>query len=986
MAAGRPSIHAVPGQTGFADALAEGLIARFGAGELGLARLTLILPNNRAERAVTEAFVRASGKGLLLPRMAIVGDLDLGEKLGHLFDPIGEGDPIPPAIDPLERLLALARLIRSLSAKAPESAECIRLAREFARVNDQLLAEERSFSALADLDSGGLAAHWDEALALFASVASAWTAELERLGRIEAADRRNRLLALAAENWRREPPDRPIVVAGVTTAAPAIARLMRVISELPNGHVVLPGLDLAMSEEEWDLIRPAEPASDDEPRPVHRLTHPQYHLRHLLDAMGIRRDEVLPWLDKVPKRAQSRERLARSIFLPAPLSDRWQNLPAEHRELRGLRVMETANPEEEALLVAALARQALDTPARRVAIATPDRTLAARVAAHLSRWDIRADDTAGTALAETPAGSLVLAMAEAIGTGFAPVSLLALLKHPLIMAGDGRIEWLDHVRTLDRALRGPPPTPGLAGIASKLGERRSWRVALDWWHDLAATLAPLEALASGKGEIALADAVSALVTALESLGGPEIWSGEAGRSAGDLLQALAGQDRGADLSIAAGELAGVLRTLMADVTVRAAYGSHPRIAIYGLLEARLQSADLAICCGLNEGVWPALPQPDPFLAPFVRRQLGLPLADYRIGLSAQDLAGALAAEAVVLTRAARDAGAPTVASRFLLRLEAVAGGKLNHDPKLHEAVRGLDRRLPPVRLDPPAPMPSPPQRAVALSVTDLDRLRADPFSFYAKRVLRLPVLEAVEADPGPAWRGTVVHDILQRWFEDDSADPEALEPRARAFFETANLHPFDRALWSPRVMAGLQWVALHEADLRAAGRTMLTAEAAGRFVRRSIEIVGKADRIDRLPDGSLAIVDYKTGTPPSGKNVAAGYALQLGLLGLMAEAGAFEGVEGEATGFEYWSLGKDKASPTGFGFVKSPIKTGTVRSGMEPGTMIPETARYLDDALNRWLLGTEPFHAKIGPDLPGSTDYDQLIRLEEWYGRQETPE
>jgi ATP-dependent helicase/nuclease subunit B len=160
-------------------------------------------------------------------------------------------------------------------------------------------------------------------------------------------------------------------------------------------------------------------------------------------------------------------------------------------------------------------------------------------------------------------------------------------------------------------------------------------------------------------------------------------------------------------------------------------------------------------------------------------------------------------------------------------------------------------------------------------------------------------------------------------------------------------------------------------------------ETEGMMQHRGVEIKGKADRIDRLADGTLAIVDYKTGGPPSGAEVEAGYALQLGTLGLMAKAGAFGPLEGAPETFEYWSLGKNTDSETGFGYVTTPLKIGKKRSGIEPEEFLPKTQAFLDDALSRWILGTEGFTARLNPDAKVYNTYDQLMRLEEWLGREQ---
>jgi ATP-dependent helicase/nuclease subunit B len=982
----QPAVYAIGAQRGFADVLASGLLKRFGGDPLGLARATLLIPNHRAGRAITEALVRHAADGLLLPRMVLIGDIDLDESLGALLDPLGDGAEVPPAVDPLERRFRLAALIAREGAGragAHDPAEALRLACEYARVLDQLQIEEKTLDDLDSIDvEADLAEHWAEARDLFLRVGRAWAADLIAMGRIDPADRRNRLLDKAARRWREQPPQTPIIAAGITTAAPAIARLLRTIADQPQGMVVLPGLDLEMDELLWTAIGhpvTTPPALGSEPVEKPAVTHPQYHLKQLLHAMSVSRAEVQPWQAE-PRTgpAADRARLLRSIFLPARLSDRWVTLEAADRRTKGIRIVEAENPDEEAQAIALMVRQALDEPARRVAIVTPDRSLAARVIAHLKRWEIDADDSAGEALPVTPPGRFLLAVAQCLADDFAPVALLDLFKHPLAQAGEARLAWLDEVRQLDRRLRGPRPAPGLGGIDIAIGKRP----LREWWASAKALLAPIGAWA--RDAQPLSKTVAAIAAAADALSNQAVWTGLAGRCASDLVQQLLARTDAHDPLVTPSQAANILSRLMREKAVRPPYGKHPRVAIYGLLEARLQSADLVICAGLNEGVWPQIPSPDPWLAPMVRTALGLPPLEMRVGLAAQDLAGALASAEVVLTRARRDGSAPTVASRFLLRLQAVAPDRHMEDMEALALARRLDRRLPPQRIDKPAPRPSAEQRVKRLSVTELDRLRADPFAFYAKRILGLPALDPVDAEPSAAWRGTLVHEILELWHRDDALDPALLVPRACRFLDAANVHPLIKALWRPRLVAALGWIASQTETLAGEGRKMIDAERAGTFMIGEVEIRGKADRIDCMPDGTLAIVDYKTGKPPSARQVEAGFALQLGLLGMMAERGGFvaEGdqpaIAGKASGFEYWSLTRSKSGD--FGYVDSPV--GRKGRELTADNMLPTAEHFLREALDTWILGDAPFEAKLVPDQATYTEYDQLMRLAEWYGRQ----
>ncbi len=990
-----PSVYSIAAHRGFADALVAGLVPRYREDGFGLARLTLLVPSTRARRTITEAFIRqfgASGEaGLLLPRMAVVGDLDLDEALGPLLDPLGAED-IPRAIDPGRRWLALARLLHEeLGDKAPKGATLLRLARETARTMDRMLAEEIAPDELRSprvLDLvGDIAEHWQASLVTFARVQQRWRSQLDEWGAVDTATRRNLLFRHAARRWRAEPPQSPIVAAGVTSAAPALAALLRVVSDLPQGSVILPDLDLAMDAEVWDELGRAGAAPEPGAEPFARgdaVSHPQYHLKLLLNRMGVARGEVQPWHRRGEAAAPpERSHAISALFLPPEASRRWIDLPADKRRLAGVRVMQCATPEEEAQAVALLVREALEISGKRVSVVTPDRALARRIVDHLGRWGIAVDDTAGRPLSQTAAGRLLLLAAEVAAGGAAPVALTALLMHPLANGGIDRRDWLAHVRVLELALRGPRPKEGLAPLAAIVGGKaaRNPRLA-EWWSLVAGVLEPLLALPDS---LSLADALTAIATAAEALAGEALWAREDGRALARFVEELAGHAREAGTEIEAAQLDLILRDAMEEIAVRPPWGGHGRVAIYGLLESRMGRADLVICAGLNEGTWPARGAVDALLAPPVLRALGVPGADFRIGLSAHDLAGALGAPEVVLSRAARDEGGPAIPSRFLLRVQALLGDLLERhvESRAVELARELARAEPADAYPRPAPRPDAEQRDVDISATALDRLLGDPYQFYAGQILRLKELDAIEAEPGPQWQGTTAHKILQRWHEERRRD-DAVEiaPVMAAVMDEENAHPLLRALWEPRLLAALEWVA---GQVRASDREVLAVEedAKGEFRFEGVRVHGKPDRIDRIPGGGVGIVDYKSGKPPSAAQVEAGFALQLGVLGLIAQAGGFAKAPGAPEAFEYWSLGKSDKSETGFGYIETPLKVGSKRSGLLPEQLLPHTEAKLREAVREYIRGTTPFRARENPDYPAYATYDQLMRLAEWLPRMD---
>lgn len=976
-----PQVYTIAAHRGFGDALAAGLIPRYSEDGYGLARLTLLLPSQRAARTVTEAFVRLTKGGMLLPRMAVVGDLDLDETLGSLLDPLGAGADVPPAADPVRRWLRLAHYLREVEGdKAGQGAGLLRRAFEIGRTIDRLLVEGLVPLDLLDEAKVGIVAelsgHWRRNTVTFLKVQAHWLAELSGCGEVDPPARRNLLFERAARRWQEEPPELPIVAAGVTSASPALARLLRVVAELPRGAVVLPDLDLELDDEVWSELghAGAPPEKDDPPFGLFdAVTHPQYHLKLLLNRMGVARGEVQAWhRSGIAAAPPERSRAISNLFLPPEASMRWASLPAAARRLAGVRLMESAHPGEEAQAIAVLIREALDVPEKRVALVTPDRGLAGRVVAELERWGIEADDTAGVPLAQTAAGRVLLLLAEIMAEQAAPVPLVALLTHPLVHKGEGRAAWLENARQLDLALRGPRPAPGLAALRECAGKAGIG----EWWAAAEAALEPLLDLC---GDTPLATLLDGLTVAGEALCGEAVWEGPAGRSLAAFVEELREAARAAGTMLDPRDLHAVLRDAMDRVAVRPPWGSHPRIAIYGLLEARMARADLVLCGGLVEGVWPGSPSPDALLPPAVLRALGVPGADFRIGLAAHDLAAALGAPQVVLSWARRDMGAPVIPSRFILRIKAMLGDDASklEEKSAVELARQIDHAEPAERYPRPHPLPTAEQRKVDVSATGLDRLRSDPYAFYANSILRLKTLDPLDAEPSAAWRGEAVHAILDRWHKAGGKQGE-LKPIAEETLEEMNAHPLMRGLWRPRLLAALEWIDEECARLLADGRGVAGSEIWGDMLVKGVRVHGRADRIDRLADGSLAIADYKTGTVPTRKEVRMGFRLQLGLLGLIAQNGGFKDASGEPRLFEYWGLGrsKDRKDGESFGFRFDILNSKN--SPTEPEDFLDSTYGYLTQALDRWILGSDPFTARLNLDVAGYNDYDQLMRLDEW--------
>jgi len=944
MPAGRPRVFTIPAATPFVPTLVRALID----GTLGfapardplaLASATLYLPTRRACRLVRDQFLDiAGGRAAILPRIVPLGDIDEEEiAFAQAAMPEESVLDLPPAIDGLERRLLLAELVTRW-AQSPAlrgeghaplvvtgPAAALSLADDLARLMDDLTTRQVPWEQLDQLVPDRFDQYWQLTLQFLQIARRAWPAILAERGAIEPAARRDLLIAAEARRLAFQ-SDGPVIAAGSTGSMPATAELLATIAKLPHGAVVLPGLDTELDEPSWTMI-----AGDAEGHPA--PGHPQFALQALLARMGIARDAVVRL---APRSSHGRERLVSEAFRPAAATHLWRERVAEvgfsaHAggALDTLSSIEAAHPEEEALAIAIALREAIEEEGKTAALITPDRALARRVLAALARWSITVDDSGGDALADTPAGVFARLAAEAVIEGFPPVTLLALLKHPLLRLSAPEGSHARAIAALERAvLRGPRPRRGtdglhraLAAFREELGKLRrgercdlhpldprvtladaDLRAADALVIELISAVAPLECLRDAPHALAeLAERHQHVVALLSDDG-----SGA--------LAAFGGPD-GAALAMAFGEIA----TSPPSEHLRVPLGDYPetfgiaiggrkvpepprtgaRISVLGVLEARLTSFDRVVLGGLNEASWPPDAKSDAWLSRPMRHNLGLDLPERRISLSAHDFAQLVGAPEVILSRATKAEGAPTVASRFLQRLATVAGERW---PAVRERgdryvsfARALDR---PDSLAPIAkPMPRPPREArpLAFSVTDIEHWLRDPYTIYARYILGLRELDAIDLEPGAADRGSIIHGALSEFTKTFAAalpdDPVSeLLAIGREHFRATEDFPEAKAFWWPRFQRIARWFGGWERARRLSVNA-LAAETSGKIDialdGRTLTLRTRADRIEQRPDGSYAILDYKTGQVPTEKQVRAGISPQLTLEAAILSQGGF---------------------------------------------------------------------------------------------------
>lgn len=947
------------------DVLAKKFSRIYADNPLELANVLFLLPNRRACVSLRDAFVRDNGlKPSILPQIVPIADADEDEIFLNGSANSEVLRQLPPAIDNYERLFLFTRLIISKPAEygLPDMtfAQAFALAQDLAKLMDVFYNEQLSFDGLKNLVPEQYAVHWQETLNFLQIISKYWPQILQERGLCDMVNRKNALLKAQAEIWQNNKPSGQVVVAGITALFPGLKQLLKTIKNLPNGEIYFYGLDKQLEDEAWEQA--------DE-------SHPQYELKQLLEFLQISRFEVK---DAVKPHNAAREKLVSEMMRPALSTLEWRSLSADllpSEATENLHLITTEDMGQEASAIAVIMRDTLNTASKTAALVTTDRNLARRVAAELERWQIKIDDSAGKPLHLTPVGIYLRSILEVLEADFSDSSVLALLKSPFIRLNSDLASVRRRVRDYELALR----TPAYSGIKKEIPEKLLQDVVL-----LKQTIRPLAELYANPQ----ADFTALLQTHLqvaEALSGSKngggdkvLWRGDDGRKAAALFSKVLPQLKVLE-QIDPKQYAAVLTRLMATETVRPLYGTHPRLKILGPIEARFNQYDVVIVGEVNEGVWPVLPSSDPWMSRPMKKDFGMPLPEKAIGVMAADFCQLMCAPEVYLTRAKRVTGTPMNKSRWLLRLETVlkAYGKEAEtllDYKYTSLARLQDTPAVQDKIVVPAPKPPIESRPRRLSASWLERLICDPYSVFAAKILRLKQLDAPDKDLSFADYGNLIHGILEEF---NTKFPQELPSDAREQLINIGLNKFQsaeisaelRAFWWPSFVKTVDWVLAQEAICRPDIKQIYNevegqmefAAPAGPFIAEA-----RADRLNFNKDGSIDIIDYKTGSIRSNKQVHAGYAPQLPIEGLIAASGGFSKngrkiPTGKVNKLSYWRLGNKITEIT------------------ETDKVLAQTRENLQKLISAFDFETTPYLARPNPKyVPKYSEYDHLERIKEW--------
>lgn len=947
----------VPSSVAFVDAVAQKFLDEYSDCPLGLSEVLFLLPNRRACQNLKEAFVRAQGlKPTLLPQMMPLGDVEEDELFVSGFDFSEELKNLLPAVPSFRRLLWFTKKIKQ---DAPQfgleqfsAQQACSLAQSLCKLIDDVHHEQLSFDNLKNLVPEEYAQHWLDTLRFLEIVTKQWPDYLKEHHWVDPAERRNILLDLQCRFWQKHPPSKRIVVAGTTATYPMMRRLVKTVLDLPKGEVILYGVDKYLDAHSYDKL--------DE-------SHPQFELKQLLDFIGVDRFEVVDFCSSFNS---AREKLVSELMRPASSTDKWRWLASEKimpQAVQGLSVLDCSDLRQEAVAVSLLMREVLETPEKTAALVTTDRNLARRVAAELERWDIKVDDSAGKPLSLSPVGAFLRLILQACLDDFAPVPLLALMKHPFFANGEDYSLVRRQVRDFEKlVLRADEPSdnPDILRVFDILKQQLK-------------PLCDLLTRSTSLKELLEAHILAAekLASVPDKSGAAVLWRGDDGESAAAFFSSLYDEADELDL-LNGGEYLDLLESLMVGVTVRPRYGTHPRLKILGPIEARLCHFDRLIIGEVNEGAWPKSSDADPWMSRPMKKNFGLPLPEKAVGILAKDFADFLCGKHVILTRAAKVQSTPMSYSRWWLRLQTVLsalGYEFKHLYAPNYAFWGAELDKPEgfFPINPPEPKPPLCYRPRKFSASSIEILMRDPYQIFARYILKLRPLNDLNRELDFRDYGTLVHKVLEVFNRRyPTVYPEQAEEillkLGDDYFAENQVALEKRAFWWPNFVKSVKWLAATEAVYRQhiarvhfelSGSVVLKA-AAGDF-----EVTAKADRVDETLEGEVNVLDYKTGSARSSNEIVKGYAPQLPIEGLIASKGGFRDLAPKkVAALIYWQLGKKET------FFDKNVDD-----------VLQKTQERLVELISTFDDPNTPYYCQPNPAYaPRYSDYLNLARVAEW--------
>lgn len=864
---------------------------------LKMSQALVLLPSRRAKRQfIEELYLLSSNKTFILPQVSTLRDWVT--QADHL------ASSLPPPVSLFEREL---HFIQLLKPHVPEEIHVAHFAESLASLYDEFILAEASFERIKNLIPDAFAVHWQENLKYLKIIKDQWPYFLTKIGRSDPSVYFIEKLNARVEEWQQNPPQFPIIVAGLEVDIPGVRRLIETIRHLPQGKIY--------QEDVWQ---------------------------------------------------QAEEKTILSLVEASPLSFQ-EGILQEVPVTQKLSLGEFDSLEEEARGIALLMRERLEDPNKIIALVTPLRALAQRVIFELSRWNLQVDDSYGKNLGELPLGLFLRLSLKCILKDFESISFLSLLKHPFTSPSykkyAGKLE-IQHLR-------------GKIFTGNFLQLLREVPRGTELFRFLISLQEGATSLEQGLRQkmFLLKDLIEAHLQFVEMLSENTLEQQRGYIEFKEQLKGLEGALK--NLKIKGSDYPLVLEKLLNQITLRPLYGSHPRLHIWGPLEAQLQAVDCIIIGGMNEKNWPGSYKQSAWLNESMRNRLGLQTRAEWYALKKRLWNNLLKAPEVILTRSLREEGQLESASRWWMELTATLKTKKKYEghvlnPAYQQWGQYLDHPLEKSLISRPAPCPPLAARPRTLSVTQIETWIRDPYSIYAREILKLKPLAPLEPALGAALFGVMIHQVLEIFFKQgyDVQDPQAYnllhEIGKNIFGESLN-HPVVSSFWWTRFSRLISWFLEVEQPLASIKRVV---EVRGEILLEGSHLPFKlkatADRIDFNREGAACIIDYKTGRLPTRKDIEQGIMPQLPLEAAILQRGGFSQIDPcSEIAMRYMHLSGGKPA----GIILDISEAHLIEKSLE--TLQKLIVDY-DDPKQPYLSCPKP---EIAPTF---SPYHHLSRIQEW--------
>jgi len=872
----------------FSDDFVDGFIERFNKfSPEYIANIYLFVNTKRLLESIKESFlIRSPG---VLPKIFSITDLR----------PLAIEYQLPELLNLQKEHLDLNELIKKyllLSPSAVPSSASYELANDLINLRAEMYSEDVSVDKLKTLSKENLSSHWQQSLEFLNIIIEYWI-NANRDVPIEAINLE--ILSILEKKWCTNPPKYPIIIAGSTGSIGITKKFIKLVSKQKKGLVVLPGFDFSQPADVWNSFKKSNDFED----------HPQYRYFELLNDMAIHPKNINNWKNKRVS-LSPRNQLISLALRPAPVTDQWLNEGPKLSDLNaatsGLTLIEAPTTRDEANAIALCIRKAVEEN-KSISLITPDQDLIRQVNAGLGRWNLIPDDVAGKSLSVTPTGVFLRQIIRLIGQEISAENLISLLKNPITNSGNTeRGNHINLVRAIELKWRKTQDNNDpILNFLSKSVEINADPLWLPWIQN---NLKKLNNITSAT----LTEFVEVLVDTSEQFSnGPSgkigrLWHQNSGETTRKILNGLL--TSGADTKpMTISEFSTIMNFILNTEKVRETVNAHPLIKFWGTLDARISNTDITILSGINEGTWPNTRNADHWLNRSMRKEAGLLSQERKVGLLAHDFQQGINNQNVIISRSKRVGDTPSIPSRWLNRITNLLKGLglegINHLNEmkirgdfwlnLAKVIEEPNQPLPPAER--PSPIPPVATRPKKLSVTQIETLIRDPYSVYARHVLKLKSLKSLKKQPSALLRGNVMHEIMQNFSEHTKNNhklinhSELIKISNRIFIKEVPW-PATRLIWQTRFEKAIPLFIEAEKLRRQNANPLFFEHPGSTFLSDvGITLTAIADRIDKNDSNELLIYDYKSGKPPTIKQLEI-FHKQLLLEALIAENGGFRDI------------------------------------------------------------------------------------------------